>query len=73
VVASPGELDLAMILGTGFPPFRGGVCRYADQRGLAEVLQSLERLAGEVGERYRPSQALREVAEAGGFSARWKE
>jgi 3-hydroxyacyl-CoA dehydrogenase/enoyl-CoA hydratase/3-hydroxybutyryl-CoA epimerase len=73
VVASPGELDLAMILGTGFPPFRGGVCRYADQRGLADVLQTLQRLAGEAGERYRPSQALREVAEAGGFSARWKE
>ena len=73
VVASPGELDLAMILGTGFPPFRGGVCRYADQRGLADVLQTLERLAGEVGERYRPSRALREVAEAGGFSSRWKE
>ena len=25
-----GELDLAMIMGTGFPPFRGGLLRYAD-------------------------------------------
>ena len=25
IVASPGELDLAMIMGTGFPPFRGGL------------------------------------------------
>ena len=73
VVRSPGELDLAMILGTGFPPFRGGVCRYADQRGLVDVIQTLERLAGEVGERYRPSDTLRGVSEAGGFYQRWKE
>ncbi|HUF18872.1 MAG TPA: 3-hydroxyacyl-CoA dehydrogenase NAD-binding domain-containing protein, partial [Thermoanaerobaculia bacterium] len=29
VVGSAGELDLAMIMGTGFPPFRGGLLRYA--------------------------------------------
>lgn len=71
VVGSPAEVDLAMILGTGFPPFRGGVCRYADRRGLGDVVQTLERLADEVGERYRPSAALRSAAEAGGFYARW--
>src|SRR5450755_4592331 len=26
IVASPAKLDLAMIFGTGFPPFRGGLC-----------------------------------------------
>ncbi len=67
VVASPGELDLAMILGTGFPPFRGGVCRYADHRGPEEIVRTLEALAKEVGPRYEPSEALRKVAEAGGF------
>lgn len=69
VVGSPEELDLAMILGTGFPPFRGGICRYADRRGLGEVVATLERLAGEVGERYRPSEALKKTAEEGGFYA----
>lgn len=67
VVASPGELDLAMILGTGFPPFRGGVCRYADQRGPEEIVHTLEALTGEVGPRYQPSDALRKVVERGGF------
>jgi 3-hydroxyacyl-CoA dehydrogenase / enoyl-CoA hydratase / 3-hydroxybutyryl-CoA epimerase len=67
VVASPADLDLAMILGAGFPPFRGGVCRYADQRGVAQIVQTLERLAKEVGPRYEPSEALRKVAEKGGF------
>lgn len=71
VVGSPEEVDLAMILGTGFPPFRGGVCRYGDRRGLPDVVETLERLASEVGERYRPSEALRSASEAGGFSARW--
>jgi 3-hydroxyacyl-CoA dehydrogenase/enoyl-CoA hydratase/3-hydroxybutyryl-CoA epimerase len=71
VVRSPSELDLAMIFGTGFPPFRGGVCRYADQRGLPDVLGSLERLAAEVDQRFRPSEALRKAAEDGGFYARW--
>lgn len=67
VVGSAEDLDLAMILGTGFPPFRGGICRYADQRGVGEVVAVLEGLAEEVGERYRPSDALRETAERGGF------
>ncbi|HSL81875.1 MAG TPA: 3-hydroxyacyl-CoA dehydrogenase NAD-binding domain-containing protein, partial [Thermoanaerobaculia bacterium] len=71
VAGSAGEVDLAMILGTGFPPFRGGVCRYADRRGLPDVIGTLESLADEVGERYRPSDALRQASEAGGFYARW--
>jgi 3-hydroxyacyl-CoA dehydrogenase/enoyl-CoA hydratase/3-hydroxybutyryl-CoA epimerase len=67
VVASPSELDLAMIMGAGFPPFRGGVCRYADQRGVTRIVETLERLAKQVGPRYEPSDELRKVAEAGGF------
>jgi len=66
IVRTPGELDLAMIFGTGFPPFRGGLCKYADDRGLDEIVETLDRLADEVGERYRPSEALRKAAEAGG-------
>ncbi len=67
IVATPGELDLALIFGTGFPPFRGGLCRYADDRGLGEIVQSLDRLADEVHPRYRPSDALKQAAEQGSF------
>jgi 3-hydroxyacyl-CoA dehydrogenase/enoyl-CoA hydratase/3-hydroxybutyryl-CoA epimerase len=67
VVGSPGDLDLAMILGTGFPPFRGGLCRWADQQGLSQIVAALERLESAVGERFRPSGALREFAGRGGF------
>src|SRR5690606_34874272 len=30
IVATPGDVDLGMITGTGFPPFRGGLLRWAD-------------------------------------------
>ncbi|HZE19456.1 MAG TPA: 3-hydroxyacyl-CoA dehydrogenase NAD-binding domain-containing protein, partial [Candidatus Angelobacter sp.] len=34
VVARPEDVDLAMVFGTGFPPFRGGLLRYADAAGI---------------------------------------
>jgi len=69
VVGGPGDLDLALILGTGFPPFRGGLCRWADGQGLPTLVAALERLEGTVGDRFRPSEALRSYAAAGGFYA----
>lgn len=72
VVRTPGDVDLAMILGTGFPPFRGGLCRWADNRGTKEIVATLDGLADTVGERYRPSDALRETAAGGGFYTHWQ-
>jgi len=69
IVDGPGPLDLAMIFGTGFPPFRGGLCRWADGIGLEKVVERLERLAGGVAPRLAPSEALRRFAAAGGFYA----
>jgi len=69
IVASPADLDLALILGTGFPPFRGGLCRWADHQGLPTLVAALERYEGAVGERFRPSDALRGYAAKGGFYA----
>jgi 3-hydroxyacyl-CoA dehydrogenase/enoyl-CoA hydratase/3-hydroxybutyryl-CoA epimerase len=67
IVEGPGPLDLAMIFGTGFPPFRGGLCRWADSIGLATVILRLEAAAG--GGTPPPSDALRRLAAAGGFYA----
>ncbi len=65
VVEGPGDVDLGMITGTGFPPFRGGLLRYADAVGLPTVVARLEALARDVGPRFEPAPLLRELAEAG--------
>jgi 3-hydroxyacyl-CoA dehydrogenase/enoyl-CoA hydratase/3-hydroxybutyryl-CoA epimerase len=41
IVEDAAKVDLAMVLGTGFPPFRGGPLRYADAIGLAEIIAFL--------------------------------
>lgn len=38
VVDDPGAVDIGLVMGTGFPPFRGGLLRYADARGIGNVL-----------------------------------
>jgi 3-hydroxyacyl-CoA dehydrogenase / enoyl-CoA hydratase / 3-hydroxybutyryl-CoA epimerase len=65
IVAGPGDVDLGMITGTGFPPFRGGLLRYADTRGLPEVVARLETLQARYGVRFEPAPLLREHAAAG--------
>ncbi len=42
VVTSPEDVDFAMVMGTGFAPFRGGPLRYADSLGLARVVSELQ-------------------------------
>lgn len=42
VVRRAREIDLATILGIGFPPFRGGLLKYADSLGSSHVLAELE-------------------------------
>ena len=71
IAGKAGDVDLAMIMGTGFPPFRGGLCRWADNQGLEEVLEVLQGFAREVGPRYQPAPALERTAAAGGFYARF--
>jgi 3-hydroxyacyl-CoA dehydrogenase / enoyl-CoA hydratase / 3-hydroxybutyryl-CoA epimerase len=65
IVATAGDVDTAMITGTGFPPFRGGLLRWADALGMRAVLQRLERLAAEHGRRFEPAPLIRERAAAG--------
>ena len=54
VVADEESVDGSMIFATGFAPFRGGPMNYAHQRGVADVVASLERLAAVHGERFKP-------------------
>lgn len=63
VVEGPGPVDLAMVTGTGFPPFRGGLLRWADQEGLAMIHATLAEYAGELGSRFTPAPLLGRMVE----------
>jgi 3-hydroxyacyl-CoA dehydrogenase/enoyl-CoA hydratase/3-hydroxybutyryl-CoA epimerase len=52
VVRTPGELDLAMVMGTGFPPFRGGPLRYADAQGVNRISDDLKKWQDKLGSRF---------------------
>lgn len=62
ICASAGEVDLAMIMGTGFPPFRGGLLRFADTRHPRALVELLTRLADEVGPRFTPAPLIARLA-----------
>jgi 3-hydroxyacyl-CoA dehydrogenase/enoyl-CoA hydratase/3-hydroxybutyryl-CoA epimerase len=70
VVAGPRELDLATVFGMGFPPFRGGLLRWADTIGTATIVAKLRTTAAEADvstrpggpERFAVCESLRELA-----------
>lgn len=74
VVASAADLDLAMVFGTGFAPFRGGPARYADALGIAEVVRRLQGIGqandvlarGAGSARFAPAPLLHRLALEGG-------
>ncbi len=49
------DVDAAMVLGTGFPDWRGGVLKYARDMGLDKVKQQRQQLAKRLGERFAPA------------------
>ena len=61
----PADMDLAMINGTGFPAYRGGILRYADTWGLKAVYEKLVELEKRYGPRYKPAGLIREMAGSG--------
>lgn len=64
IVDTPHEVDLAMIMGTGFPPFRGGLLKYADSVGADYIKAQLDKYAVERNaNRLKPSVKLKERAE----------
>jgi 3-hydroxyacyl-CoA dehydrogenase/enoyl-CoA hydratase/3-hydroxybutyryl-CoA epimerase len=65
VIKNPADVDIGVIFGFGFPPFRGGLLREADRHGLPWVVEKLDGYAGRYGERLRPADLLREMAGKG--------
>lgn len=63
VVRKPRDIDLAVVLGLGFPPFRGGVLRYADSLGLPYVFENVERIYGMRGLDLHASDLIKKLAQ----------
>jgi 3-hydroxyacyl-CoA dehydrogenase/enoyl-CoA hydratase/3-hydroxybutyryl-CoA epimerase len=54
IVSDEEVEDGAMIFATGFAPFRGGPMHYARTRGVADIRDTLARLASKYGPRFKP-------------------
>ena len=63
IVSKPDDIDLAMVFGTGFAPFRGGPMRFAEAVGFGKIVESLENSANG-RPRLAPSDSLRKLAKS---------
>lgn len=66
VIPSARDGDIGAVFGIGFPPFRGGPFRHADDLGAATVVEQLRELEKQHGERFAPAEGLVKQAEDGG-------
>jgi 3-hydroxyacyl-CoA dehydrogenase/enoyl-CoA hydratase/3-hydroxybutyryl-CoA epimerase len=65
IVENASAVDLGLIFGIGFPPFRGGLLRYADSEGLDKILGAIKNFADLVDqERYKASSYLINLVES---------
>jgi 3-hydroxyacyl-CoA dehydrogenase/enoyl-CoA hydratase/carnithine racemase len=64
-VRDPRDVDLGLIYGIGFPPFKGGLLFWADQLGAAKIIDMLKPFE-HLGARYQPTALLGEMAASGG-------
>lgn len=62
VIERADYLDMAMIMGTGYPPFRGGLLKYADNYGIKNIVDKLEAFTRKYGERFQPAEILVDMA-----------
>ncbi len=63
-VASPGDIDLAMMAGTGFPQDKGGPLHLADALGVDVVLAKLNDFSKQLGPRFWPAPILKRMVSA---------
>ena len=62
IVQHEDDADLGLVMGIGFPPFTGGITRYARREGLSTIVHALDELARLHGARFEVSDGLRRRA-----------
>jgi 3-hydroxyacyl-CoA dehydrogenase/enoyl-CoA hydratase/3-hydroxybutyryl-CoA epimerase len=65
VIENPVDIDIGVIFGFGFPPFRGGILKEADRLGLDQVVRKLTAYAERYGQRLEPAELLKTMAAEG--------
>lgn len=61
IVTTPAEVDMGLVYGIGFPPFRGGALFHIDQMGLQAFCDLADQHA-ELGRLYQPTETMRTMA-----------
>jgi 3-hydroxyacyl-CoA dehydrogenase/enoyl-CoA hydratase/3-hydroxybutyryl-CoA epimerase/enoyl-CoA isomerase len=64
IVGTSVEVDIGLVYGLGFPPFRGGALRYADAVGLKALCEKAETFK-HLGKLYEPTRQMLQLAETG--------
>jgi len=64
IADSANDIDMSLIYGVGFPPFRGGALHYIHDMGIAEFIARADKYA-DLGESYQATDRLREMAKNG--------
>merc|ERR1712063_642 len=62
----PSDIDVIYCYGYGFPRYRGGPMKWADEVGLDQIKEALTKMG------YEPSQLLQEAAQKGSLTRLWK-
>jgi 3-hydroxyacyl-CoA dehydrogenase/enoyl-CoA hydratase/3-hydroxybutyryl-CoA epimerase len=65
IVTEPADVDFAMIMGTGFAPFRGGPLRYTDTVGAARLVGAMNHLVASGTAHFEPCRLLADMAASG--------
>lgn len=64
IALKESDVDVATVMGFGFPPWRGGLMHYAQKEGFKKIVAALDGYAKKYGSFYEPCQWLRDKAAA---------
>jgi 3-hydroxyacyl-CoA dehydrogenase len=65
IAQSAAAIDVIWVYGYGWPTYRGGLTYYADQIGLKEIVEDLDRFSKQYDPDLEPAPLLRELAKEG--------
>jgi 3-hydroxyacyl-CoA dehydrogenase len=65
IAQNAAAIDVIWVYGYGWPTYRGGLTYYADQIGLGNIVEDLDRFSKEYDPDLEPARLLRELAEEG--------